>query len=158
MRQLLSLLVAAAVLAAAMPALADESLSERLLHKAEPLVLALSLVGTPYRFGGKDPKRGLDCSGFVRYVYKHGADIDLPHNAQAISEDGVPVTKDELQPGDLVFFKTLRQSFSHVGIYAGDGKFVHASSRTAKEVVVSDITAQYWAERFDGARRLLPPE
>jgi cell wall-associated NlpC family hydrolase len=156
MRQVLPWVVMAAFLAATAPALADENLAKQLLHKAEPLLYALSLVGTPYKLGGKDPQQGLDCSGFVRYVYKQSAGIDLPHNARAISREGVAVSERELKPGDLVFFKTLRHPFNHVGIYAGDGKFVHASSRSAREVVVSDITEQYWAERFDGARRILP--
>jgi len=134
---------------------ADEGgLMDAMKKQAEPLLVAMGLLGTPYKMGGTDPQKGVDCSGLVRYVYKQSADIDLPHSAKAISQSGAPVKKDELQPGDLVFFHTLKKHFSHVGIYAGDGKFVHASSRQGKEVMVSSIDTHYWAKHFDGARRL----
>lgn len=124
-------------------------------QRAEPLLYALGLLGSPYKMGGTDPEQGVDCSGFVRHVYKRTGDIDLPHNARAISQKGESVARDQLQPGDLVFFNTLRKPFSHVGIYAGDGKFVHATSSRSKQVMVSDMNQSYWAKRFDGARRLL---
>jgi cell wall-associated NlpC family hydrolase len=151
------ILSAALLVPLAASAFADEgSVMDSIRQKAEPMLVALGLVGTPYKMGGADPKKGVDCSGFVRYVYKQSSDIDLPHSAKALSQDGVPVAKDDLQPGDLVFFHTLKQRFSHVGIYAGDGKFVHASSREGKAVMVSSMDARYWTKRFDGARRLLP--
>ncbi len=148
-------LLFAAFLAVAAPACAEETLSDGLREASAPLRYALSLIGAPYKFGGKDPKAGVDCSGFVRHVYKQTADRDLPHNAAKISQAGDPVEKSDLQPGDLVFFNTLRRSVSHVGIYAGDGKFVHASSTHTKKVMVSSMDEKYWARRFAGARRLL---
>ena len=141
-------------LAAAMPARATDILQSGLKELGTPLLGALNLLGTPYRMGGRRPETGLDCSGLVRYVYKQTQDIDLPHNARDISQQGEPVEPSELRPGDLVFFNTLGRPFSHVGIYKGDGKFVHASSRRDRKVTVSDMNNRYWAARFDGARRI----
>lgn len=127
-----------------------------LAGKVDHLVQALSLIGTPYRMGGRDPKSGLDCSGLVGYVYAQTKAVDLPRSAAEISRQGEAVDKEQLQPGDLVFFNTLRKPFSHVGIYKGEGKFVHASSSRTGRVLVSDMTQPYWVKRFNGARRLLP--
>lgn len=138
------------------PVLAGDDLQDSLSGLGRPLIEALNLVGTPYRIGGRRPDTGLDCSGLVRYVYKQTHDVDLPHNARAISQVGEPVPREELQPGDLVFFNTLGRPFSHVGIYKGEGKFVHASSRSDRRVTVSDMRTPYWTKRFDGARRILP--
>lgn len=138
------------------PAQAAEGLQDSLDALSRPLIEALNLVGTPYRMGGRSPDTGLDCSGLVRHVYKHTHAIELPHNAREISLRGVPVERAELRPGDLVFFNTLGRPFSHVGIYKGDGQFVHASSRRDRRVTVSDMRDSYWARRFDGARRVLP--
>lgn len=139
----------------AVPALAEEdSLLDGMKARAQPLLYALGLLGSPYKLGGTDPEKGVDCSGFVRHVYKRTEAIDLPHNAKAISQKGQTVPREALAPGDLVFFNTLRKPFSHVGIYAGDGKFVHASSSRSKQVMVSDMNDRYWSRRFDGARRV----
>lgn len=138
------------------PARAEEGLQVSLDAVSRPLLEAVNLVGTPYRMGGRRPDTGLDCSGLVRHVYKQTHDIELPHNAREISQRGEPVARSELQPGDLVFFNTLGRPFSHVGIYKGDGQFVHASSRRDRRVTVSDMRSSYWARRFDGARRILP--
>lgn len=124
-------------------------------QQAQPLLYALGLLGSPYKMGGTDPAKGVDCSGFVRHVYKQTEDIDLPHSARAISQNGETVGKDQLQPGDLVFFNTRRKPYSHVGIYAGNGQFVHAASSRSKQVMVSDMNDGYWTKRFNGARRLL---
>ena len=124
-------------------------------QRAEPLLYALGLLGSPYKRGGTDPEKGVDCSGFVRHVYKQTEDIDLPHSAKAISQSGEIIKKNQLLPGDLVFFNTRRKSYSHVGIYAGDGKFVHATSSQTKRVMVSNMNDRYWSRHFDGARRLL---
>jgi cell wall-associated NlpC family hydrolase len=132
-----------------------EGLMEAMKKRAEPLLVAMGLLGTPYKLGGTDPAKGVDCSGLVHYVYKQSADLNLPHSAKALSQNGTPIKKDELKPGDLVFFHTLKKHFSHVGIYAGDGNFIHASSREGKEVIVSSLDNSYWAKRFDGARRIL---
>jgi cell wall-associated NlpC family hydrolase len=117
------------------------------------LISALSLSGTPYKFGGISPETGFDCSGFVRYVFNQAANLTLPHGARAISQIGKSIPVDQLQPGDLVFFNTLKKAFSHVGIYIGDGRFIHAPSSGGGVHVVS-MNDAYWAKRFDGARRL----
>jgi len=119
----------------------------------EVLMSALALTGTPYKFGGTSPETGFDCSGFVSYVFKQAANFTLPHGARAISQIGQSIPIDQLQPGDLVFFNTLKSTFSHVGIYIGDNRFVHAPS-AGGGVGVVNIKEEYWAKRFTGARRL----
>lgn len=119
----------------------------------EVIVNALSMMGVPYRYGGTSPESGFDCSGFVNYVYKHAVSLSLPRTASALSQVGHVIEKTELRPGDLVFFNTLRRSFSHVGIYIGDNKFIHAPS-SGKSVTVMNMDNQYWADRYEGARRL----
>ncbi len=114
---------------------------------------ALSLTGIKYKYGGSNPDTGFDCSGFVRYVFSQAANLTLPPTARAISQIGKTVKKDELQPGDLVFFNTLKSAFSHVGIYVGDNKFVHAP-RTGGAVRVESMQTSYWASRYNGAQRL----
>lgn len=151
---LVAIVVSLSLAAEAVPA--DEgSLVEGIKQRAEPLLYALGLLGSPYKSGGTDPEKGVDCSGFVSHVYKRTEDISLPHNAKAISQNGETVAKEQLQPGDLVFFNTMRKPYSHVGIYAGDGKFVHASSSHTKKVMVSNMKDGYWSKRFDGARRVI---
>lgn len=119
----------------------------------EVLMNALSLTGIKYKYGGNSPATGFDCSGFVRYVFREAANLTLPPTARAISQLGKTVKKDELQPGDLVFFNTLKSAFSHVGIYIGDNKFIHAPS-TGKTVRVESMQTGYWASRYNGAQRL----
>lgn len=158
---LLAVLLAA--LAVTLPAPADEtpsdpvkpSIADGLTEKAQPLLKALSLLGTPYKFGSSNPEKGLDCSGFVKHVYKESVGINLPRSAKEMSQEGEKVAKTELEPGDLVFFNTRKQPNSHVGIYIGDGEFVHASSTRHKEVSISRMDQKYWATRFNGARRVL---
>lgn len=120
---------------------------------AEVVVKALGLVGVPYRFGGNSPASGLDCSGLVHYVYSHTLGLDLPRRAEEISKLGQPIDVSELRPGDLLFYNTLRRTYSHVAIYVGEGRFVHAPSR-GKRVRVEEMSAGYWSARFNGARRL----
>ena len=122
---------------------------------ASELVLsAMNFLGVPYRRGGTSAESGFDCSGFTRHVFENSVGLILPRRAieQANSPDLVPVKKNELKPGDLVFFNTLRHTFSHVGIYIGDDKFIH-SPRAGGEVRVEDMRQSYWQQRFDGARR-----
>lgn len=119
---------------------------------------AISLVGSPYRLGGTSPDTGLDCSGFVDHVFRQIAGIRLPHDSRAISEATQSLDRSALQPGDLVFFNTLNQAFSHVGIYLGDDRFVHATSSHTGAVMISRLSDRYWQERFDGARRVAIPE
>ncbi|HUP94731.1 MAG TPA: C40 family peptidase [Burkholderiales bacterium] len=114
---------------------------------------ALSLVGTPYRFGGTSPDSGFDCSGLVFYVYQRGIGVALPRDTQRLSEVGASVLADALEPGDLVFFNTTGRAYSHVGIYLGEGRFIHAPT-TGGAVQLVDIRDRYWQMRYDGARRL----
>lgn len=117
------------------------------------LLSAMSLIGVKYKWGGSTPEAGLDCSGFVNYVFKNSLNIALPRTAFGMSAMGDNIEKDELKPGDLVFFNTLKRRFSHVGIYLGDGRFIH-SPRKGRSVEIVDINQKYWATRFDGARRM----
>lgn len=119
---------------------------------------AVSLIGSPYRLGGISPETGLDCSGFVGHVFRQTTGIVLPRDSHAISKAAQPLAKIELLPGDLVFFNTLNRAFSHVGIYLGDDRFVHAASSRSGAVMVSNLNDRYWRERFDGARRVTPPD
>ena len=116
---------------------------------------AFSLTGTKYKWGGSSPETGFDCSGFVRYVFQQAANLTLPHGARALSQLGQKIPLDQLRPGDLVFFNTLKSAFSHVGIYVGDGRFIHAPSSGGSIHVVS-MTDNYWSKRFNGARRIEP--
>jgi len=116
---------------------------------------ALDLLGIRYKRGGTTPQTGFDCSGFVRYVYANSLGLLLPHNAKAISQAGERIEKTELLPGDLVFFNTMRRAFSHVGIYLGNGQFVHAP-RSGSRVRIEDMSDRYWSRRYDGARRVQP--
>ena len=111
-----------------------------------------SHLGTGYRGGGKTPA-GFDCSGFVRAMYENTLGLVLPHNAKAQAAATETIDKAELQPGDLVFFNTLRKTFSHVGIYVGEGRFIH-SPRTGGEVRIENLSDSYWRNRFNGARRV----
>ena len=138
------------------PLLSDEpSLFERYSSNAKDLVLkGLELVGIRYRRGGTDPDSGLDCSGFVQLVFKDAVGLLLPRTAREQSEVGDVIDKRELKPGDLVFFNTMRRAFSHVGIYLGDNRFMHAP-RTGAEVRVEDMSQSYWVKRYNGARRVV---
>jgi cell wall-associated NlpC family hydrolase len=114
---------------------------------------ALGLVGIQYRAGGSSAETGFDCSGFVGYVFREVMGLVLPRTSYDMVKKGVPVAKDELRPGDLVFFHTMQHAFSHVGIYLGDHRFVHSPS-TGKKVRVEDMRTSYWVTRYNGARRL----
>lgn len=114
---------------------------------------ALSLTGIKYKYGGNSPETGFDCSGFVRYVFQQAASMTLPHNTRALSRLGQSIPVEQLQPGDLVFFNTLKATFSHVGIYVGDNRFIHAPS-AGGTINVVNMNDSYWAKRFNGARRM----
>nr|WP_027995088.1 C40 family peptidase [Simplicispira psychrophila] len=118
------------------------------------VVTAMGLLGVPYRRGGTSAETGFDCSGFVRAIYSQTIGLVLPRRANEQAAATQTIDKKELQPGDLVFFNTMRRTFSHVGIYIGDGKFVH-SPRTGETVRVEDMQAAYWKKRFNGARRVV---
>jgi cell wall-associated NlpC family hydrolase len=120
-------------------------------------VQALAHLGVPYRMGGLSPQTGFDCSGLVAYVYRQGAALDLPRNTDALSRSGEPIGPDALQPGDLVFYNTLQRDYSHVGIYLGEDRFIHAPSSRG-EVRVENLRAEYWMRRYNGARRIIAQE
>ena len=123
--------------------------------KASDLVLsAMNFLGVPYKRGGTSQDNGFDCGGFTRHIFEMSLGLVLPHRAdeQARLSSLVPIQREELKPGDLVFFNTMRRTFSHVGIYVGEGKFIHAP-RTGSAVRVEDMRESYWAKRFTGARR-----
>ncbi|QNP60260.1 C40 family peptidase [Paenacidovorax monticola] len=119
------------------------------------VVTAMGFLGVPYRRGGNSAETGFDCSGFVRAMYEQTVGLILPRKASQQATATEVIDKKDLQPGDLVFFNTMRRAFSHVGIYVGDGKFIH-SPRSGSEVRVEDMRQAYWQRRFDGARRVTP--
>lgn len=122
--------------------------------KASELVIqAMGLLGVPYKLGGTSEEKGFDCSGFVRYMYEKSVGLVLPRRAEDQANATEEISRSELKPGDLVFFNTLKRTFSHVGIYVGDGKFIHAP-RPGKAVRVDDMREAYWQKRFNGARRV----
>ncbi|MEO8804709.1 MAG: C40 family peptidase [Burkholderiaceae bacterium] len=151
-------LVAAVPANDAPPPKPENPLVSRIRDKASDMVLtAMNFLGVPYRRGGSSVDRGFDCSGFTRHVFEMSVGLVLPRRVdeQATAPGLIKVKRDELKPGDLVFFNTLKRTFSHVGIYVGDGKFIH-SPRTGGEVRVEDMRFVYWAKRFTGARRAEP--
>ena len=133
--------------------------STLLIHEvrnlASDMVLsAMNFLEVPYRRGGSKAEEGFDCSGFTRHVFELSLGMLLPRSAdeQARDQALIKVDRESLKPGDLVFFNTLRRTFSHVGIYVGDGKFIHAP-RSGESVRVADMRERYWHKRFTGARR-----
>ncbi len=125
---------------------ADEEMDNLVMY-------ALSLADTPYRYGGNSPDSGFDCSGFVDHVFSHTLGVKLPRTSHEISRVGKPVSNHNLRPGDLVFFNTMHRPYSHVGIFIGDGKFVHAP-KTGSNIRVEQLNEKYWAARYNGARRI----
>lgn len=146
--------------------LADKGLLDNAAHRSASLVQqvrdgasdlvvsAMTFLGVRYRRGGNSAEEGFDCSGFTRHVFERSLGLVLPRRAddQAKAPGWTPVHREELKPGDLVFFNTLRRTFSHVGIYIGEGKFIHAP-RSGSSVRIEDMRESYWAKRFTGARR-----
>ncbi|WP_411877670.1 C40 family peptidase [Polaromonas sp. YR568] len=171
-----ALIIASALLAAGVHAapgnsgddmdklLADKGLLTRIDHvrqsvsnKASELVVnAMGFLGVPYKRGGNSVETGFDCSGFVRAIYEQSVGLLLPRRAEQQAAATQRIDKNDLQPGDLVFFNTMRRAFSHVGIYVGDGKFIH-SPKPGAEVRVESMGVSYWQRRFDGARRVQTP-
>ena len=133
----------------------DRSLMGQVRDKASDMVMtAMNFLGVPYRRGGNSADEGFDCCGFTRHIFEMSLGLVLPRRAddQASTPGFISVARDELKPGDLVFFNTLRRTFSHVGIYIGDGKFIH-SPRSGASVRIEDMRVSYWTKRFTGARR-----
>jgi cell wall-associated NlpC family hydrolase len=118
---------------------------------SEVVMYAMGLIDTGYRFGGKNPEAGLDCSGMVSYIYGRAAGVKVAGSAADIARNGRPIARDELRPGDLVFFNTLNRSLSHVGIYIGDTRFIHAPSTNGR-VRIDRLSDSYYAQRFEAAR------
>ena len=120
---------------------------------SELVVNAMGFLGVPYRRGGNTMETGFDCSGFVRAMYEQSIGLVLPRRAEQQAAATQDIDRSELKPGDLVFFNTLKRTFSHVGIYIGEGRFIH-SPKPGAEVRVENMGMNYWAKRFDGARRV----
>lgn len=125
--------------------------SQRLIEEA------YGLLGLRYRYGGTSPTTGMDCSGLVQYVFRQALNISLPRTAAEQSRVGKPIAITDLQAGDLVFFNTMRRSFSHVGIYIGAGQFIHAP-RSGKRIQITSLSNSYFNARFQGARRIISEE
>jgi len=129
--------------------------ASRVAHRASDLVVtAMGFLGVPYRRGGSSVETGFDCSGFVKAMYEQAVGLILPRRANEQAAATEKIDRKDLQPGDLVFFNTLRRTFSHVGIYIGDNKFIH-SPKPGAQVRVEDMGVPYWSTRFDGARRVI---
>ncbi len=131
-----------------------EGVRQNMSSVASDLVVnAMGFLGVRYKYGGNDLDEGVDCSGFVRAVYEQTLGMVLPRRAAEQARATQTISRDELKPGDLVFFNTMRSAFSHVGIYIGDNKFIHAP-RTGAQVRIEDMRKSYWVKRFNGARRV----
>ena len=144
--------VVAALAAASAPARSSTSDDYRFAAALQALVT----VGTRYHYGGRSPETGFDCSGLVAHVYERAWGLSLPRRTAEQRYVGHPVKRKDLQPGDLVFWNTRHRPYSHVGIYLGDGNFIHAP-RPGYRVRVENIDTPYWRVRYNGARRLDPP-
>ena len=113
-----------------------------------------TLLGVHYNYGGDSHEEGFDCSGFTRYVYLHALNKHLPRTAREMASSGVAVSQDKLVAGDLVFFNTLGADDSHVGIYIGNNRFIHASP-AKHAIVIGNLKNEYFAKRYNGARRII---
>lgn len=123
-------------------------------RSADVVLVAMQFLDLPYRSGGQESESGFDCSGFTRQVFEQSLGVLLPRQAeeQARAPGLHAVTREQLRAGDLIFFNTLGRAYSHVGIYVGEGRFIHAP-RPGTRIRVESLTANYWARRFTGARR-----
>lgn len=118
---------------------------------SELMLQSMSLIGTPYRFGGSNRNTGFDCSGMVQFVYREVLNVSLPRTAHDMAAAGKVISKNQLQVGDLVFFNTNGKKFSHVGLYIGENRFIHAPSRKSS-IKINYLSDKYYATRFTGAR------
>lgn len=142
--------------APAAPAMVLGLSPDNLAERTEALVDgAMRMIGAKYRWQGDEKPAGFDAGTFVRFVLKDAVGLLLPVRVENLGRMGEAVRAVDLKPGDLVFFNTMRRAFSHVGIYLGENKFIHATARGA-EVRVDDLQNAYWDRRFDGARRITP--
>ena len=127
---------------------------DELLTRTQDLIFgAMAFISIPYKFGGTSPEMVFDCSGFVQYVFRQATGLLLPRTSYEQFSKGISVAVNDLQPGDLVFFNTTQAKFSHVGIYIGGNRFIHAP-RFGKSVEIDNMTDAYWKKRFNGARRI----
>jgi len=145
------MLLTALLVACATPPRGPDDVSDAKIN--DLVMYAMSLTDTPYRYGGNSTDSGFDCSGYVGHVYRHELGIALPRTSRQISRVGEPLNPSELRPGDLVFYNTMREPFSHVGIYIGEGKFVH-SPKSGDRIRVEQMDLRYWQTRYNGARRI----
>lgn len=136
------------------PAVQRQTSPDSARARSDVALAALSLLDVRYTWGGRGPATGFDCSGLVRHVFAEGAGRKVTGNSAQLASQSFPVDSNDLQPGDLVFFNTLGPAFSHVGVYVGSGKFVHASNERTG-VRVDKLSNSYYAKRFEGARSLL---
>lgn len=131
-----------------------QTVTQSVTERTSDLVsTAIGFLGIPYRRGGNSIEGGFDCSGFVRAIFKETIGLVLPRSADQQANATQTIDKNDLKPGDLVFFNTMKRTFSHVGIYLGEGKFIH-SPRSGAHVRIEDMRIPYWNVRFDGARRV----
>lgn len=133
------------------PAAPDTAIAQGSPVGVDVVLFALGLLDTGYRYGGKNPAAGLDCSGMVSHIYQNAAGLRLSGSAADIARGGKAIGRDALRPGDLVFFNTLNRPYSHVGIYIGDARFIHAPSTSGK-VRIDLLTDRYYAQRYEAAR------
>lgn len=124
-------------------------------HADDLVMNAMSLLGVSYRFGGSSPVKGMDCSGFIQYIFRQALSIDLPRTSAEMAKVGYPVEKSQLQPGDLVFFARNGKRINHVGMYIGNNKFIHAP-RTGKDIEIQNLDRPYYTKSYAGARRVNP--
>lgn len=124
---------------------------------SELAMRAMGMIGIHYKFGSNSPENGLDCSGLVQYVFKEAWGAKLPRTSAEISQVGERIETKDIQPGDLVFYNTLKRGFSHVGIYLGDNKFIHSPS-SGGQVRIESMDLSYWKNRFNGIRRINDPD
>ncbi len=134
------------------PALAITTTLQNTLTQAV-LMQAMQLEGVRYRYGGNAPETGFDCSGFVHYVFHQAAKIQLPRTTGGLSRMGQHVLPADLQAGDLVFFNTRNSANSHVGIYLGQGDFIHAP-HAGQTVKIENMETGYWQQHYNGAQRI----
>lgn len=131
---------------------------QNLTSRASELAIhAMGMIGIRYKYGGNAPESGLDCSGLVRYLFKEVWETELPRTSEEMSQVGEHIDVQNMQPGDLVFYNTLKRAFSHVGIYLGDNKFIHAPS-SGGQIRIESMDVNYWKARFNGARRIQEAE
>jgi cell wall-associated NlpC family hydrolase len=139
--------------AGASPAVVQRS-PESALRGSDVALYAMAMLDRDYRWGGRAPDSGFDCSGLVRHVFREAAGLHLSGNAAALARQARPVDASALQAGDLLFFNTLGQPSSHVGVYVGQGQFIHAASERGG-VRVNRLNERYYAARFEGAKTVL---